>query len=131
MNYLYVGVGGMAGSVLRYTISLYTAGVWSGSFPFGTLIVNICGCFFLGWMTGLNEKKEFIPKYIMLGIGTGTIGSMTTFSTFSVETFQLYESGAIFAAGLYVLLSAGMGLFLAWTGFSIGRKNRGEEVKES
>lgn len=123
MNYLSVGIGGIAGGVLRYLISLYTINLWLGSFPLGTFIANICGCFLLGLLTGLNEKKEIVPKYMMLGIGTGMIGSLTTFSTLSVETFKLYETASLFTAGLYVLLSAGLGLLLAWSGFYLGSKN--------
>ncbi|RWR11667.1 fluoride efflux transporter CrcB [Siminovitchia fortis] len=122
MNYLAVGIGGMAGSIIRYLISLYSINLWSGSFPYGTFTANMCGCFILGLLTGLNEKKEMIPKTIMLGLGTGMIGSLTTFSAFSVETVQLYESSSIYIAGLYVLLSAVFGLLLAWSGFYIGQK---------
>ncbi|VEF48263.1 crcB protein [Bacillus freudenreichii] len=128
MNYLSVGIGGMAGSVLRYLISLYTINLWSGGFPLGTFIANMCGCFLLGLLTGLNEKKEIIPKYIMLGVGTGMIGSLTTFSTFSVETFKLYETASILSAGGYVFLSAGLGLLLAWSGFYLGKKDSGKAM---
>ncbi|GIN21342.1 fluoride efflux transporter CrcB [Siminovitchia fordii] len=119
MNYLAVGLGGMAGSVIRYLISFYTVNLWSGYFPIGTFIANMCGCFFLGLLTGLNENKEVIPKTIMLGLGTGMIGSLTTFSTFSLETIQLFESSSIMA-GFYVLSSICLGLLLAWVGFCIG-----------
>ncbi|GIN94972.1 putative fluoride ion transporter CrcB 1 [Siminovitchia terrae] len=127
MNYLAVGLGGMAGSVIRYMISLGTMNIGTAAFPYGTFIANILGCFFLGLLTGLNEKKEIIPKPIMLGLGTGLIGSLTTFSTFSVETVRLYEHSSIYMAGLYVLLSAGVGLLLAGSGFYLGQK-RSEKV---
>ncbi|MFD1705282.1 fluoride efflux transporter CrcB [Siminovitchia sediminis] len=122
MNYMVVGIGGIAGSIMRYLISLYTMALWAGGFPIGTFSANMAGCFSLGYLTGLNEKTGFISKKVMLGLGTGMIGSLTTFSTFSMETIQLYESGSFLMAGAYILLSAGLGLLLAGFGYLSGRK---------
>lgn len=131
MNYLAVGIGGMAGSVIRYMISLGTMNVGTAAFPYGTFIANMLGCLILGLLTGLNEQKKIIPKPIMLGLGTGMIGSLTTFSTFGVETVRLYEASSIYMAGIYVLLSAGIGLLLAGGGFYLGQKRSGKEVTNS
>lgn len=130
MNYISVGIGGMAGSVLRYLISLYTASLWAAHFPLGTFIANITGCFILGCLTGMNHKKERIPKQVMLGLGTGMIGSLTTFSAVSVETMKLYEQGSILLAFIYVFLSAGLGLGTAWMGFQYGAKRNEKKVKQ-
>lgn len=120
MNYLAVGFGGMAGSVIRYAISLYTINLRFGPLPYGTLIANMFGCLCLGLLTGLNQDKQIIPKKIMLGVGTGMIGSMTTFSTFSIETLRLYEHYSVYMAAMYVIISAVLGLILAGVGFYMG-----------
>ncbi|OYD09889.1 fluoride efflux transporter CrcB [Paludifilum halophilum] len=122
MNYLAVGVAGMVGALLRYAIGLLflpDRPVHEVTFPFGTWIANGIGCFALGWF----QTRVFsgLSSVWRTAIGTGLIGSFTTFSTFSVETVQLLQSGNPEMAAIYLLLSLWGGLFLAWAGGRIGR----------
>lgn len=130
MNYLLIGAGGVAGSLLRYGLGLLTHTWYSGGFPLGTLLANLIGCFVLGWFTNSIVKLKVFHPHILAGLGTGLVGSFTTFSTFSVETVLLMKDGMFALAFLYVFLSLFGGLFLAWYGYSLGRsfKRKGESV---
>ncbi|WP_339163413.1 fluoride efflux transporter CrcB [Siminovitchia sp. FSL W7-1587] len=119
MNYIAVGIGGMAGSVLRYLIGLYTIEIWHGGFPYGTFIVNVTGALILGFLTGWQYEKK-LPSYIVSGLGTGFIGSFTTFSALSLETVQLIDTSPLTAL-LYVVLSSVIGLFMAFFGLLLGK----------
>lgn len=126
MNYIAVGIGGMAGSILRYLISLYTNGLWHGLFPYGTFIANITGCFILGILSGWQFGKK-LPPYIVSGMGTGFIGSFTTFSALSMETVNLLNSEPVMAL-LYIALSGTLGLFMAFLGILLGRNGFRKET---
>jgi len=80
-----VGVGGALGAVLRHAVSQR---VDTGEFPAGTLVVNVVGSFVLGLVTVLGAEGD-----VVLFVGTGVCGSFTTFSSFSVETVRLWETG--------------------------------------
>ena len=95
MNLLFVMIGGFFGAISRFAL-----GEWihtSNGFPLGTLFINLIGCFFLGWfLTFVSQKKKIRPELTLL-IGTGFVGSFTTFSTFSVETLNLIAAGSYFS----------------------------------
>ncbi|MFC2949778.1 fluoride efflux transporter CrcB [Virgibacillus sediminis] len=113
---VWVMAGGFLGSMIRYFL-----GEWvhaGGGFPLGTFLINLSGCFLLGWFMTASVKKKVQQKYIWM-IGTGFLGSFTTFSTFSVETVGLIEDGAIGTAVLYVGLSIILGMLLAYAGFRL------------
>ncbi|MFZ0445939.1 MAG: fluoride efflux transporter CrcB [Bacillus sp. (in: firmicutes)] len=114
MNLLLVMIGGFFGAISRFVL-----GEWihtSNGFPIGTLIINLIGCFFLGWfLTFVSQKKKIRPQLTLL-IGTGFVGSFTTFSTFSVETLNLLQQGLLFQGLLYVLTTIILGLGLTYLG---------------
>ncbi|WP_243291518.1 fluoride efflux transporter CrcB [Bacillus sp. FJAT-47783] len=120
-NYLAVGIGGVIGALLRYVISVYLTKA-TAPFPLGTMFVNFVGSFTLGFFTARWIEKKLLPSYIRTGIGTGLIGSFTTFSTFSVEFVQLLQEGHIIYALLYSSFSLVGGLTLAFFGYEYGRK---------
>ncbi|HEY4552984.1 MAG TPA: fluoride efflux transporter CrcB [Bacillaceae bacterium] len=120
MNVLAIGIGGMLGSLLRFFAGKATAGWWLLGFPAGTFFVNMLGSFMLGYLTARWKKSSSIPSYLQKGIGTGLIGSFTTFSAFSVETAELIQSGRFGSASLYVLISLAGGIILALAGYKIG-----------
>lgn len=129
MIYLFIGIGGIIGSLLRYFVSLLTVNMFHSDFPVATLTVNLTGSFLLGWFSSkyLNSKKY--PDYIIRMISTGLIGSYTTFSTFSLETLQLMESER-YAAGIgYLLFSFCGGLLSVQLGLWMG-SIRKKEVKK-
>ncbi|WP_053363141.1 fluoride efflux transporter CrcB [Bacillus sp. FJAT-27251] len=113
MNALYIMAGGFVGSICRYVL-----GEWIsvGSFPFGTLLVNLAGCFFLGWFLTYASKRGTIKAETALMIGTGFTGSFTTFSTFATETAVL-AGESLAEALLYIILSIGMGIVFSFLGY--------------
>ncbi|UOK58609.1 fluoride efflux transporter CrcB [Bacillus sp. OVS6] len=129
MIYLLIGAGGIIGSLLRYSLGVLTHPWLSDGFPLGTLLANLIGCFILGWFTTSIVRLKLFHPHILAGLGTGLVGSFTTFSTFSVETVLLLRSGSFLMAFIYVLLSFAGGLFVTWCGYNLGRrmfKKRGE-----
>ncbi|MBU5211914.1 fluoride efflux transporter CrcB [Heyndrickxia oleronia] len=127
MSYLFVGIGGIIGSLLRYYIGLSSVIWWSSPFPIATLVINLIGCFVLGWFTTYLSKLKLFSPALLTGFGTGLVGSFTTFSTFSVESVQLIQNSLWGFAILYVLSSLFGGLFFSYFGYRLGdicTKNR-------
>lgn len=100
-KFLWVGLGGAIGSILRYTLSLLPI---KSSFLVLTLITNLLGAFIIGVVVGLFEK-QYLSSYIHLFLKTGVCGGFTTFSTFSLETLTLLENGMVFMAIVYAFIS--------------------------
>lgn len=127
--YLYVGFGGMVGSVLRYFLAVVLSGMTQNGFPYGTLVANLVGCFALGWLTnGIVTKRFDISQKLITAIGTGMIGSFTTFSTFSTETVLMIEKEMWLAVFLYLSISLLGGLVFAAFGISLGKRKHGEDA---
>ena len=114
-----MGLGGFIGSVLRYLVSRLTAGVDFASLPLGTLTVNVLGCFVLGLLTGLFERTGNLSPEFRLLLTTGLCGGFTTFSTFSLDTFNLYHTGDLMLASLNILLNAVICICAVWAGYRI------------
>lgn len=117
---LAVGIGGFAGSVLRYLISHYMKLSWSTIFPIGTFTVNLAGSFLIGIIIAAT-LTENLSQQMRLLLATGFCGGFTTFSTFSFEFFSLLQNGHAGYAFLYAGSSLVLGLFLVWLGFSLGK----------
>jgi CrcB protein len=94
-----IGIGGFFGSVLRYLTSGLVFRIFPNQhFAYGTLAVNIVGCFLIGFLRGLSEYQQiFNPETRML-ILVGFLGGFTTFSTFGYEVFSFARDGQIFSA---------------------------------
>lgn len=117
-----IGLFGMVGALCRYYLSDVPLFVHS-IFPLGTLICNLLGCFVLGWFNQRIRKSNKIHQYIKTGISTGLIGSFTTFSTFSVETLQLFKDDSVILGILYILVSFIGGWFFVWVGDKLGKSH--------
>ncbi|MFB9326524.1 fluoride efflux transporter CrcB [Paenibacillus aurantiacus] len=120
MNVIALAIGGFAGTLFRYWLSEVIPPLGSG-FPLGILIINLLGCFALGLLFTATPGRWRIPPQVRLGLGTGVMGAFTTFSTFSVQSAALLRSGHAATAGLYIALSVGGGLALAFAGVRLGR----------
>jgi len=101
---LAIGAGSFIGGVFRYLLSILIQSKTPTHFPFGTLTVNIIGCFFIGIVIGFFDKGQISNEW-KLFLATGVIGGFTTFSAFSIETFALFREGQAGYALLYVLAS--------------------------
>ncbi len=116
-----VGLAGFVGAVLRFGVTLGVNAVAPRGFPYGTLVVNLTGCFLLAAViTWLRDKT--VSDGVRLAITIGFLGAYTTFSTFAVEVFDLFKSGATMRATLYLAASVGLGLLAVWLGVVAARR---------
>lgn len=121
MIYVFVGLGGFIGASLRYLIGIFLTrpDMW---FPYSTLFVNLTGSFLLAWFTiRLVEKYSLSAKW-KAALGTGLVGSYTTFSTLSMDAVLLYETGDVWLSIFYIILSMAGGLIFSQAGFHVGRR---------
>ena len=116
-NILSIFIGGGIGAVLRYITSIMCRNLFSLP-TIGTLGVNLIGCFLIGCAFGIMlNKSDIIPQTLRLFITVGFLGGLTTFSTFSFETFELIKSGKIISGLLYMVGSCLIGLILTFAGY--------------
>lgn len=104
VNLLLVFAGGGLGAMLRYMAGLAAAARFDGSFPMGTLIINVLGSLGIGLIIGIVTQRDAAPQWSLF-LATGMMGGFTTFSAFALETVRLMESGEAMRAIVYVALS--------------------------
>lgn len=102
MSFLFVALGGAIGAVARYAISLIPI---KTGFPILTLITNIIGAVLIGFVVGITSNRDGISPNTVLFWKTGVCGGFTTFSTFSLEAFNLFDEKQYTAGGIYIILS--------------------------
>lgn len=104
-NFLFVGVGGFMGAILRYVVAMAVQTQLSFlGIPIGTLAVNIGGCLLFGFLGALSASQDIFSAQTRLLIFTGFLGSFTTFSTFGNDTVLLAQGERYDLAFLYVML---------------------------
>ncbi|WP_227394863.1 fluoride efflux transporter CrcB [Jeotgalibacillus aurantiacus] len=118
MTYIWIGMGGAIGSMLRYITSLLLPPV--SGFPLGTLTVNLIGCLILGFLSSQADTNWSASPQVKMAIKTGLIGSFTTMSAVSTELVVLLQSERYGIALLYFTLSLLGGLCLAALGMRLG-----------
>lgn len=119
--YLAVGLGGMIGAVSRYGVSYFIPS--PNGFPYATLAANLLGCFLLSFLLNQSTLKQKLSPELFAAIGTGVIGSFTTFSTFMVETVTIYETNMLLAIS-YVGISILGGLCFCFIGYRLASRKR-------
>ena len=116
LNIFFVFLGGAIGSLIRFVLSS------KFPLPFGTLLVNILGCFILGILSVFVLKRaKYIPKKLRLGLTSGFCGGVTTFSTFSYEVFIYIQKTLYIEALLYVCVSLILGILFVYFGIEFCR----------
>lgn len=117
-----VAAGGALGALLRFAVSRGAARLFGTAFPWGTLIVNAAGAFAIGFLVAWFSLRLSASPALRALLLTGLLGALTTFSTFSVETLALAQSGALARAGVNVAVNVGASLVLVWLGFLLGER---------
>lgn len=114
-------MGGAIGSSLRYFVSGAVYEKFGAAFPYGTLAVNIIGCFFIGLLMEMAEARFTMPPQIKLLLTVGVLGGFTTFSTFSFETLALMRDGMAMKAAVNIIGTVAICLTASWAGMVAGR----------
>lgn len=117
-----VAVCGAAGCLSRYYLSAWVYGLLGRDFPYGTFVVNILGAFIIGFLMEFGIRSILVPPTLRVGLTVGFLGGLTTFSTFSYETFRLIEEGEFLVAFTNVALSVLVCLVFTWTGIFAARQ---------
>lgn len=118
----FVALGSALGGVARYLLGGLVQSASRGTFPAGTLVVNVTGCFLLGLIFRYAADSAAITPELRAMLTIGFCGGYTTFSTFSYETVRLIEDGEGARAALYVLLSVGLSVGATLLGLAAGRE---------
>ena len=114
-----VSAGGIAGTLLRFATANWVNAHWPRHFYLGTLAVNLIGCLLIGLLYGLFLHRPLVPVELRAGLIVGFLGGLTTFSSFSMDTVRLLESGQAPLAFGYASLSVVGGLLATWAGLSL------------
>lgn len=114
-------IAGGLGATSRYLLSGVFQQKLGTAFPWGTLGVNLLGCFIFGLIWALSQERFALSGQVRFIILTGFVGSLTTFSTLTFEAFQLMRAAAFGQALLYLGVSQVSGLFMAWAGWTLVR----------
>lgn len=115
---LAVGLGSFLGGISRYLITVFIQNKFLSTFPFGTMFVNILGCFLIGTIYAMSDKGNVSPVWRMF-LATGIMGGFTTFSSFSNETVSMLRDSEYFPAFSYVAISVVVGLAATFAGISV------------
>ena len=118
---LWVFIAGGAGSVTRYLVGLWAFERIGAAFPYGTLIVNLAGCFALGAVVQLASATSWTPE-LRAALTVGFLGGFTTYSSFNHETLALAMSGAVGEAVLNVVVTIAGGLVAGSLGMIAARQ---------
>jgi fluoride exporter len=113
---LIIGSGSFIGGIARFLISRYIQSQALSSFPYGTFLVNVAGCFLIGIFYGLSERGNLMNTELRMFLTVGFCGGFTTFSTFASENISLLREGDFFYFALYTSLSIFLGLMATYIG---------------
>jgi CrcB protein len=113
-----IGFAGFAGTLMRYWLSEWTARRFGETFPTGTLVVNLIGCFLAGLLFYVMFDRYLVSPAIRTIILIGLLGGFTTFSSFGLQTFTLLRDGEVGLALFNIAISNVGGLLMVWVGYS-------------
>ena len=93
-----------------------------GAFPYGTIVVNMCGCLLIGLAVGMLDTRQIVSPEVRLFVLVGLLGGFTTYSTFALETFALLRDADYFRAVANVVVHTVLGLLLVWIGYFLSSR---------
>lgn len=114
---LWVFLGCGLGGVLRYAVVALSAVLFGARFPYGILLVNVTGSLVMSYCFARFEGSDLIRPFLLLGL----LGGYTTFSSFSMDTLKLVESGQIMSALANIVLSVGLSVLAVWSGYHLSK----------
>ena len=117
----YIALFGALGCLSRYFLSGWVYNIFGSGFPYGTLAVNATGAYIIGLIMEFSIGSNLISQSLRVGITIGFLGGLTTFSTFSYETFRLLEDGEFLIASINIFISVIVCLFFTWAGTGTAR----------
>jgi CrcB protein len=118
---IFIGLAGFAGTLMRYWLSEWTARRFGETFPTGTLVVNLIGCFLGGLFFSLMFDRYLVSPTVRTVILIGLLGGFTTFSSFGLQTFTLLRDGEMGLALFNIAISNVGGLLMVWVGYSLAK----------
>ena len=119
---LLIGIGGSAGSILRYlTAKFIVNNIDGAAVIYGTLVANIAGCFLIGLFFGFSERYAWFSPQLRYLLVTGLCGGYTTFSAFALENINLLRSGDYLTAFMYISASIFLCLAATFAGMLIAK----------
>jgi CrcB protein len=118
---IFIGLAGFAGTLMRYWLSEWTARRFGETFPTGTLVVNLIGCFLVGLFFSLMFDRYLVSPTVRTVILIGLLGGFTTFSSFGLQTFTLLRDGEMGLALFNIAISNVGGLLMVWVGYSLAK----------
>jgi CrcB protein len=121
MPLVLVAVGGAAGAVARYVVDGWVLERTSGELPWGTFVVNVSGAFLLGFLFALAIERDLLPAEVRGPLMIGFLGAYTTFSTLMLESWRLWEDGAVVLALGNLVGSVAVGMVAVVAGLALGR----------
>ena len=122
MRLTLIAIFGAIGTLARYGLQGLVQVRTGGTFPYGTLLINLLGCFFLGWIGQFTINRMVISPDLRMAIAVGFFGGFTTFSSFGWETAKMIETGEWLRASTYVAASVFLGLLLSVVGIRLANR---------
>jgi CrcB protein len=116
-----IALAGLLGTLLRYWLSGVVARQYGETFPWGTMAVNLVGCFLAGVVFYITEERFLVNAVLRTVILIGFLGGFTTFSSYGLQTFTLLRDGEFGLATLNVAASNLFGLLMVWAGYTLAR----------
>ena len=121
LQLLVIGCGGAVGALMRYGLGWRITLLAGGGFPWGTLFVNIFGCFLAGLILTLFVTRIPLSDLLRNGLQIGLLGGFTTFSAFSIDAITLFDQGLWLRGLLYIVTTVVVSVLGAYLGMSVGR----------